>query len=59
MARQTSIQLTEATKRQIEALKAKGFGSFTEIVRVAIDRMFQQEVKEPYDSRDLQNNKQD
>jgi hypothetical protein len=44
MSRQTSIQLTGATERQAEALKAQGFGTFTDIVRLAIDRMYQQEV---------------
>lgn len=45
MPRQTSMQLTEATERQIEALKAQGFGNFTDIVRIAVDRMYQQEVR--------------
>jgi Arc/MetJ-type ribon-helix-helix transcriptional regulator len=39
MPRQTSIQLTEETERQIEALKRAGYGSFTDIVRIAVDRM--------------------
>ncbi len=43
MPRQTSIQVTEATERQAKALQAVGFGSFTDIVRLAIDRMFLQE----------------
>ncbi len=44
MSRQTSIQLTEATERQAKDLTAAGFGSFTDVVRIAIDRMYQQEV---------------
>ena len=41
MPRQTSIQLTEATERQVDQLRQ--FGTFTDIVRIAIDRMAQQE----------------
>lgn len=44
MPRQTSIQLTEATERQIAALKVQGYGSTTDIIRVAIDRMYQGEI---------------
>ena len=43
MPRQTSVQLTEATERQAAELKALGFGSMTDIIRTAIDRMYQQE----------------
>lgn len=43
MPKQTSIQLTEATQRQVEALKAQGYGSLTEIIRIAIDRMWMAE----------------
>jgi hypothetical protein len=43
MARQTSVQLIEATERQVEVLKSLGFGTFTDIVRVAVDRMYQDE----------------
>ena len=43
MTRQTSLQVTEATERQAKALQSLGFGSFTDVVRLAIDRMFQQE----------------
>jgi len=45
MTRQTSVQLTEATERQADALRARGFGTFTDIVRLAIDRMYNQEVR--------------
>jgi len=44
MTHQTSIQLTKAQQAQIKALKAAGFGSFTDIVRLAIDRMYQTEI---------------
>jgi len=44
MTRQTSIQITEAQQAQVEALKAKGFGTFTDIVRIAIDRMYRDEI---------------
>lgn len=43
MSRQTSIQVTSATDEQVELLKQSGFGSFTDIVRIAIDRMAKQE----------------
>jgi hypothetical protein len=41
--RRTTINITKATDRQISYLQAKGFGSFTEVCRLAIDRMYQQE----------------
>lgn len=44
MPRQTSIQLTEATDRQVEALKLAGYGSLTDIIRIAIDRMHRDET---------------
>jgi hypothetical protein len=44
MPRQTSVQLTEATERQAAALKAAGFGTLTDIIRIAIDRMYQREI---------------
>lgn len=44
MTRQTSMQLTEATDRQIRALTVLGFGTLTDVVRTAVDRMHQQEV---------------
>lgn len=43
MTRQTSSQITEATDAQVEYLKAKGFGTFTDIQRIAIDRMARDE----------------
>lgn len=45
MPRQTSIQLTEATERQIEYLTERGHGKMTDIVRIAIDRMYRDEVR--------------
>jgi len=45
MPRQTSVQLTEATERQAAALKGAGFGSLTDIIRIAIDRMYREEIK--------------
>ena len=44
MPRQTSLQLTEATERQVKALRGKGYGSFTDIARIAIDRMYREEI---------------
>ena len=43
MPRQTSVQLTEATERQVEELKANGFGNLTDIIRIAIDRMWRED----------------
>lgn len=43
MPRQTSIQLTEVSERQSTYLKQIGFGTFTDIVRIAIERMAQTE----------------
>lgn len=42
MPRQTSLQLTVATERQVAALRS--FGTFTDINRIAIDRMYRDEV---------------
>jgi len=39
MPRQTSIQLTGATERQVADLRDAGYGNFSDIVRIAIDRM--------------------
>ena len=39
MPRQTSVQIIEVTERQVADLTAHGYGSFTDIVRVAIDRL--------------------
>jgi hypothetical protein len=45
MPRQTSVQLTESTQRQVAALTDLGFGTFTDIARIAIDRMYNQEIE--------------
>jgi hypothetical protein len=42
--RRRNVNTTEATDRQVEALKAQGFGDFTAIVRAAIDRMYREET---------------
>ena len=42
--RQTSIILTDATDRQVAYLQARGYGSFTDIVRVAIHAMWWRDV---------------
>ena len=45
MTRQTSLQVTEQTERQVKALEEAGFGTgFTNIVRLAVDRMYRDEV---------------
>jgi hypothetical protein len=49
--RQTSVQLTVATDRQVERLQDWGYGGFTDIVRIAIDRMFRQEAAYFCDSK--------
>lgn len=43
--RRRNVNTTEATDRQVEALKTLGFGDFTAITRTAIDRMYNQEVR--------------
>lgn len=43
MPRQTSFQMSKATARQIEALKAQGYGTTIDIIRIAIDRMWMRE----------------
>ena len=43
MTRQTSFQMTEATEAQLDALKAQGYGTTTDIIRIAIDRMAREE----------------
>ena len=43
MPRQTSLQLTPQMERQLEELKAAGFGTNTDVIRIALDRMHQQE----------------
>lgn len=47
MSRQTSIQISDSMQRQITRLQAAGFGTFTDIVRLAVDRMYQQEIGVP------------
>lgn len=41
---QVSIQLTDAQLAQVSALQEAGFGNRSDIVRIAIDRMYQQET---------------
>lgn len=43
MTRQTTIRLTPATDQQIDELQQSGFGTVADIIRIAIDRMSQQE----------------
>jgi hypothetical protein len=40
--RRTTINLTESTERQVKTLRH--YGTFTEIARIAIDRMYTQEI---------------
>lgn len=37
--------MTDADQRKFDALEAAGFGSRTDIIRIALDRMYQQESK--------------
>ena len=43
--RRTTVNLTQATERQVKALTAQGFGTFTDVVRIAIDRMYRTETR--------------
>lgn len=45
MPRQTSMQLTPAQERQLDALRVAGYGSTSDIIRIAIDRMYNKEIK--------------
>ena len=45
MPRQTSMQLTPAQERQLKALRVAGYGSTSDIIRIAIDRMYNKEIK--------------
>lgn len=38
------MQLTDAQIRQIEALTAAGFGNRSDVVRIAVDRMYREEM---------------
>ena len=40
---QVSMQLTKKTLEQLEYLRESGFGNRTDIVRLAIDRMYREE----------------
>ena len=51
MTRQTSFQLTPATEAQLDALKAQGYGTTTDIIRIAIDRMAREEGYPRNDNR--------
>ena len=42
--RQTSVQITAATDHQVKSLQKRGHGSFTDIARIAIDRMYRDEL---------------
>jgi hypothetical protein len=42
--RKSTVSLTLATDRQVSRLQQWGYGTFTDIVRIAIDRMFKQEA---------------
>jgi hypothetical protein len=42
---QVSLQLTQAQIKQIQDLQAAGFGTRTDIVRIAVDRIHNQEIR--------------
>lgn len=44
MPRQTSFQATEATDQQLAELRDAGFGTTTDIIRLAVDRMHREEI---------------
>lgn len=44
MPRQTSIQLTPDTERKLTDLKAWGYGTTTDIVRIAVSKYYDSEV---------------
>ena len=50
MPRQTSVQLIENTERQVQYLQQHAYGTFTDIVRIAIDRLC---IAEPPSDADL------
>ena len=40
-----SFRSTDKTSQQLDELSAAGFGNVTQVIRTAIDRMYQQEIK--------------
>lgn len=40
----SSFQMTEADARKFDALESAGFGTRTDIIRIAIDRMYREEI---------------
>ncbi len=42
--RQTTVRLSPATLRQIEALTLNGWGTQSDILKVSIDRMYREEI---------------
>ncbi len=42
--RQTTVRLSPATLRQIEALTLNGWGTQSDIIKVSIDRMYREEI---------------
>jgi len=40
------IRMTPAMRRQLDELIDKGFGNQTDVIRLAVDRMYQQEREE-------------
>lgn len=45
MPKQTSVQLIVSTQRQVNKLISLGWENFTNIVRIAIDRMYRDEIR--------------
>ena len=46
MKKLVAVRLTERQQKQLEELQVFGFGNQSDIIRTAIDRMHQQEVRE-------------
>lgn len=42
--RQTSIRLSPVTDRQIRVLMGRGYGSFSDVVRTGVDRVYREEM---------------
>lgn len=40
----TSFQMTNADQHKFDSLEAAGYGTRTDIIRIALDRMYQQEI---------------
>jgi hypothetical protein len=44
MRKQTSMQTDEAMRNQISKLRQLGYGTFSNVIRIAVDRMYREET---------------